>query len=271
MKNEDRTGSWSLGSLQKAFYAFAFLLVPIHLTALDSSSQDKSTPPERNLYFQGKHVYDTSCMPCHGKRGKGDGELVSQDWEVFPRDLSKAEFKYRSTAYGKLPTNEDLKRTVRHGIAGSAMPTFHDMNQKDVSAVIEYIKYFSRNWKKEENHGVALDLPIKPEKSLSPTEKRAYLHEGNRLFQQLCAPCHGIQGKGDGPVSKSLEDSDGNPLPPANLRMPLGCGDLEEDILRTILTGMSGTPMPSFAEALSPKEVWQIVSLLSEWRNGPVE
>jgi cytochrome c oxidase cbb3-type subunit I/II len=208
-------------------------------------------------------------MPCHGKRGKGDGELVTEDWEVFPRDLSKAEFKYRSTPYGKLPTNDDLKRTVLHGIAGSAMPTFHDMNHKDLAAVVEYIKYFSRDWKKEENHGIALPMPVKPSNLTDYAEKKQSLEEGNRLFQQLCAPCHGIQGKGDGPAANAFEDSDGNPLPPANLRMPLGCGEREEDILRTMLTGMSGTPMPSFEDALSPLEMWQIVTLLTEWRKAP--
>jgi len=50
--------------------------------------------------------------------------------------------------------------------------------------------------------------------------------------------------------------------------IPLGCGDSEEDMLRTIWTGMSATAMPSFAEALSPKEVWQIVLLISEWRSS---
>lgn len=195
-------------------------------------SIEKSSLPNRDLYFQGKHVYEISCMPCHGKRGRGDGELVTEDWEVFPRDLSKAEFKYRSTPYGKLPTNEDLKRTVLHGIAGSAMPTFHDMNHKDLGAVIEYIKYFSRIWKKEEAHGVAMRIPAKPSHLADPAEKKKSLEEGNRLFQQLCAPCHGVQGHGDGPAADASEDSDGNLLPPANLRIPLGCGQREEDILR---------------------------------------
>lgn len=270
MNNEFRPGRFFLNSFLHVFFSWGFLFVTIQLAGEESIPDVKSTPPNRDYYFQGKHVYEKSCMPCHGKRGKGDGELVTQDWEVFPRDLTKAEFKYRSTPYGKLPTNADLKRTVLHGIAGSAMPTFHEMSQKDLASVIEYIKFFSRDWKRAENHGIALKIPANPNKSVNPEEQILLLKQGNQLFQQLCAPCHGIQGKGNGPVANSLEDSEGNPLPPSNLRAPLGCGNREEDILRTILTGMTGTPMPSFADALSPKEVWQIVTLLSEWRNDLV-
>ena len=116
--------------------ALTFLLLLEHASGeVEGSEMECSSPPNRDLYFQGKHVYQQSCLPCHGKRGKGDGELVTDDWEVLPRDLSKGEFKYRSTPYGKLPTNRDLERTIRQGIAGSAMPTFHDMNQKDVASV----------------------------------------------------------------------------------------------------------------------------------------
>ncbi|MBT5927209.1 MAG: c-type cytochrome [Verrucomicrobia bacterium] len=268
VKIELRTRNWTL-----VYYQLIFCVLIIFLTQTKTSGEgfaplESSVPPNRNLYFQGKHVYEVSCLPCHGRRGKGDGELVTQEWEVFPRDLSKGEFKYRSTAYGKLPTNGDLKRTILHGIAGSAMPTFHNMNEKDLSAVIEYIKYFSRKWRQEEAHGSALPLPVKPSDFDLSADHSKILQEGDQLFQQLCAPCHGPQAKGDGPASSSLEDSEGHPLPPANLLIPLGCGDSEEDMLRTIWTGMSATAMPSFAEALSPKEVWQIVLLISEWRSS---
>ena len=110
-------------------------------------------------------------------------------------------------------------------------------------------------------------MPVKPEEMENSANKTKFLAEGNQLFQQLCAPCHGSQGEGDGPAAKAMEDSHGNRMAPANLLVPLGCGDREEDILRTLMTGMSGTPMPSFSEALSPDEAWKIVLLLSDWRH----
>ena len=229
-------------------------------------SEDKSTPPDRSLYLPGKHIYKVSCQPCHGERGRGDGELVTGDWEVFPRDFSTGDFKYRSTPYGKLPTNADIRRTILHGIAGSAMPTFHDMQDKDIESVTEYIKYFSRNWRKEDFHSDAVILPPKPESMQTDAGRLEAVESGKVLFAQICAPCHGEHGKGDGIAAGALEDSYGHPIQPANLLLPLGCGESEKDLLRTILTGMTGTPMPSFAEALSDREAWQIVLLISDWR-----
>lgn len=234
----------------------------------DGTPDAKSTPPNRSLYLPGKHIYKVSCQPCHGERGRGDGELVTEDWEVFPRDFSTGDFKYRSTPYGKLPTNTDIKRTILHGIAGSAMPTFHDMQEKDIEAVIEYIKYFSRNWRKEEFHADAVPLPTKPETMQSDGGHQKAVESGKVLFAQNCAPCHGKQGQGDGMAATTLEDSYGQPIRPSNLLMPLGCGETEEDVLRTILTGMTGTPMPAFEEALNEEEAWQIVLLIFDWRRS---
>jgi cytochrome c oxidase cbb3-type subunit 2 len=244
------------------------LFVGVMVHHADDASKGKSTPPDRSLYLPGKHIYKVSCQPCHGERGRGDGELVTMDWEVFPRDFSTGDFKYRSTPYGKLPTNYDIKRTILQGIAGSAMPTFHDMSDKDLEAVSEYIKYFSRKWRKEEFHADAVLLPSKPEFMESDTGHREAVESGKVLFARNCAPCHGEQGLGNGPAAATLMDSYGHPVRPANLLTPLGCGESEEDLLRTILTGMTGTPMPAFAEALNEEEVWKIVLLISEWRRS---
>ena len=242
--------------------------VSMMLNQAGDVSEDKSTPPNRSLYLSGKHIYKVSCQPCHGERGRGDGELVTEAWELFPRDFSTGDFKYRSTPYGKLPTNGDIKRTIRRGIAGSAMPTFHDMQDKDIESVTEYIKYFSRNWRKDEFHADAVPLPSKPESMQSDIGRREAVASGKLLFAQNCAPCHGAHGKGDGIAAATLMDSYGNSIKPANLLMPLGCGENEKDLLRTILTGMTGTPMPAFAEALNDEEAWQIVLLISDWRRS---
>ena len=69
-------------------------------------------------------------------------------------------------------------------------------------------------------------------------------------------------------AAATLMDSYGNSIKPANLLMPLGSGENEKDLLRTILTGMTGTPMPAFAEALNDEEAWQIVLLISDWRRS---
>jgi mono/diheme cytochrome c family protein len=36
-------------------------------------------------------------------------------------------------------------------------------------------------------------------------QKSPYLARGGKLFNQYCAPCHGITGKGDGPAAAALK------------------------------------------------------------------
>jgi hypothetical protein len=42
--------------------------------------------------------------------------------------------------------------------------------------------------------------------------------------------------------------------------MPLKGGSTPGDLYRTIATGLDGTPMPAFAEALSAEALWALVS-----------
>lgn len=43
----------------------------------------------------------------------------------------------------------------------------------------------------------------------------AYGQEAEQLYEQTCAPCHGVEGKGDGPTSQVLQPK------PANLALVL--------------------------------------------------
>ena len=77
------------------------------------------------------------------------------------------------------------------------------------------------------------------------------------------------QGRGDGPATTTPEDSDGHLLHKQILEYLWEDGNREEDVIRTIVIGMSGTTMLSFGDPLSPRQLWQIVFLLVEWRKAP--
>src|ERR1039458_974462 len=40
------------------------------------------------------------------------------------------------------------------------------------------------------------------------------------------------------------------------------CGDTDQDIYRIFMTGLDGTPMPSFADNIKPDEAWDLVFYL---------
>jgi mono/diheme cytochrome c family protein len=206
-------------------------------------------------------VYQKNCIVCHGRFGEGNGELV-KDWEVQPRNFAKGRFKYRSTPYGKLPTDDDLRRTIRHGVSGTAMPIFGQLQETEVRSVIEYIKFLSPVWRDPNNFAPPVVLPKVPDWFDDEHKRKTEAAFGRVLFQETCAPCHGKNGDGDGVASKGLKDADGNPVRPADLNPPWKSGKTPGDVYRTVMTGISGTPMMGFEGAMKPKEVWRIVAYL---------
>ncbi len=238
-----------------------WLIKPTMAAAATGSPPDSAgfRPPDRGLFAAGRFVYQKNCQVCHGRFGEGDGELV-REWEVLPRNFAQARFKYRSTPSGKLPTDADLERTIRRGISGSAMPIFKHLRDEEVRAVIEYLKSFSNSWRDPANHAEPVPLSKRPGWFADEIERPNQVAAGRELFANLCASCHGSGGAGDGPSALTLVDVDERPIKPANLRQPLRSGPDPEDVYRTIMTGITGTPMLGFNGTLSDEQVWQLAA-----------
>jgi hypothetical protein len=68
-----------------------------------------------------------------------------------------------------------------------------------------------------------------------------------------CWKCHGDAGRGDGESAPTQEDDDGFPIRPADLTEPwyFNGGSGVENIYRRFRTGLDGTPMPSYTDALN--------------------
>ncbi|MBK7998503.1 MAG: c-type cytochrome [Verrucomicrobia bacterium] len=81
------------------------------------------------------------------------------------------------------------------------------------------------------------------------------------------APCHGESADGKGPAAASLVDAWDQPALPTDLRSPaIRSGPALTDLYRSIVTGIDGTPMPSFAEAFTDEQRWEIVTHLATLR-----
>jgi cytochrome c oxidase cbb3-type subunit I/II len=201
---------------------------------------------------RGKLVYERRCQGCHGDQGDGNGPAATF-LDPRPRNFTLGSFKFRTTPSGSLPTDGDLYRTLTRGVRWTAMPTWHELPEKDRIAVIAYIKTFSPRWKEE-----------KPEPPIligdPPTPTPELLATGKALYTQAkCFQCHGDGGKGDGPSANELRDDLKFPIRPADFTKGQfkGGGDVA-DIYRTMTTGLDGTPMPSFADSMKDAERWAI-------------
>ena len=91
------------------------------------------------------------------------------------------------------------------------------------------------------------------------------IQHGKELFTKLeCWKCHGPEGRGDGPSASTLTDSNDQPIRPYNFTTSnrSKCGRTNTDLYRIFMTGLDGTPMPSFADVVKPEDAWDLVHYL---------
>lgn len=253
-------------SLFRCLAHFVVLIAAVALVRAEETAGGDETAvrvgPDFSLYAEGKFVYENNCVVCHGVMGDGRGEMAAS-LGIKPRSFKTGIFKYRSTPWGKLPTTEDLQHTVHNGITGTAMGMFTNLSDDQLRAVVEYIKFFSRKWRKAENYAPPIELPKQPSWLVDDAQVTSHAAKGKETFQTVCVACHGPAGDGKGPAAVGLKDDWGEPVTPADLRQPhLRSGDEPSDIFRVLMTGLNGTPMVSFAEAFSEEQKWDLVAYI---------
>ena len=93
-----------------------------------------------------------------------------------------------------------------------------------------------------------------------PAPTQALVAHGKEIWESAkCWECHGHSGKGDGEKAAGLKDDFGFPIRPADLTSgQFKSGPAVEDIFRTISTGLSGTPMPTFLETFPEQDRWAL-------------
>ena len=180
-----------------------------------------------------------------------------------PRNLRSGIFKFRTTPYGKLPADDDLRRTIRAGISGTAMPAFTKMSDAELDGIVAFVQNLSRRWRDEHQYANPLPLPEKPAWLARAAAPPEHIEQGKTLFSKLCASCHGAEGRGDGLAAKGLVDVWENPITPADLTGEHHkSGDRPEDLYRTIATGLDGTPMIGFHSTLDATQIWDLVGFI---------
>jgi mono/diheme cytochrome c family protein len=205
----------------------------------------------------GRQLYYRYCWGCHGARGNGDGENGPY-LNILPRNFVAATFKCRSTPTGTLPLDQDLFNTLGRGINFTNMPNWSALTDQQRADLVAFIKTFSPRWKTEKP---ADPIQIPPEPALTVTS----IKHGGELFQKLeCWKCHGQEGRGDGPSASTLTDSNDQPIRPYNFTSDnrSKCGKTNQDLYKIFMTGLDGTPMPSFADVIKPEDAWDLVHFL---------
>ncbi len=94
----------------------------------------------------GLQLFNRYCASCHGYDGGGAGP-AARNLDPKPRDFRAGQFLYGSAVgEGGLPTDRELKATIRKGVTSRGMPAWAGMRDEDLDALVSYIKTFSPRW-----------------------------------------------------------------------------------------------------------------------------
>jgi mono/diheme cytochrome c family protein len=228
--------------------------------ALANHSETGSKPPvTQRAVAEGEHQFQMRCARCHGEKGDGNGP-VADFLDPRPRDFTLGMFKFRTTATGALPTDDDLFRTITKGIPGTAMPSWAGLPEALRWSLIYYIKTFSDDFS---------DPELAAEKSLiTLTEKvessAESIAKGERLFKKnKCWTCHGNQLRGDGRTN--LKNDWGYPTRVPNLRFSWNYkgGSTPEELIYRFIAGLNGTAMPSYEDSIKGDDRWHLANYLA--------
>ncbi|MGB0581045.1 MAG: c-type cytochrome [Limisphaerales bacterium] len=243
-----------------------FLLIILTVFLVAPAGAAEADRDDFNKYLQGRFIFKSQCVPCHGTTGRGNGPWA-KGMPVQPRNFRMGIFKYRSTPMSFQPTDDDLRRTITRGVSGTAMPTFaKTLSDRDLTAVVVYLKNLSTRWKDDARRTNAFTLPPEPTWFFNETVREKHARKGRPLFDQICVNCHGPNGAGNGPGAASLTNVWGHAAVPANLGLKHHrSGPKRSDLFRTIAMGLDGTPMIGFRDALKEEQIWDLIAVIEQF------
>lgn len=241
---------------------------------------------------KGSELFRRNCLQCHGLTGDGRGHTAG--WiNPHPRDFRKGMFKFTSSSQRQGPARkarrEDLLRTVRQGIEGTAMPSFGLLPEDDLEALVSYVIHlslrgeseayaiFQRGDDKSVDDAVADGLesfvgfwreteknlikpPAYPVPEGDDSLRAASITRGFEFFAKNCLSCHENYGRRD--VYKY--DAWGTIVRPADLTLGNYRGGRRPlDLYWRIHSGINGSQMPATVpSAMNENQVWDVVNFV---------
>jgi mono/diheme cytochrome c family protein len=211
----------------------------IHAAALLSlfagfASEALAEPPPA---YEGRRLYVSYCQLCHGTGGKGDGPLA-QKMQIRPADLTTTVRSRSDTILKKIITGEGRQTITgrdRHNLLSDAMPEWKDIfSDFQIDALIAYLRFLGTS-----RHELMGDPEV-----------------GMRLYQKYCQVCHGVEGEGDGIMTKLMG------MTPMDHTNPNVTNRLDNEELANSILGGKGTYMPAWRGILSQSDVEALVSYI---------
>jgi len=248
------------------------------------------TPSE----WRGREIYKREgCVYCHTQfvryQDREMGEMVQAGDYVHETphllgtertgpDLSNVGGKYPDAWHW---AHHMQPRSVK---PGSLMPSFSFLKDDEMRDLISYVQTLGRERElaarrrkvdpnaKEAAHGAeeaAVHTPItwleapqelrdewkRISKNVDPNNS-AIANSGRGIYMQNCAVCHGVTGRGNGPISSSMIKK------PANFTRPYFAAYTDALWYWRVKEGVAGTRMPRWGRSLSEQQIGYLVAFL---------
>jgi len=227
----------------------------------------------------GKRLYSEYCSGCHGLKGDGQGP-AARFLDPKPRDFTQGIFKFAAVPSGQLPRDEDLMRTLRHGLPGSSMPAWQLLSEQERLSLLAYLKTLSTLWAESPpGSPIAVsDDPYRPD-GIEGTGRG--VARGREVYHVIatCWQCHPayasqeevngmaksndagtVELRADAGQSTLVTDIWDQPLmPPDFTKQRLKAGTSLQDLYRTVGAGIGGTAMPMWKGGLEENDLWALV------------
>jgi mono/diheme cytochrome c family protein len=201
---------------------------------------------------EGRKIYlKNGCAGCHGMGGGGGmgKPLIDDEWKFGSDD-------------------QTLFKLIRGEIPNQTMPNAIGKNLTDdeVWKVLNYVRSVYAgdpakiNW--------TAPPPVPPELLAAANQQSGDpIAAGKQIFMQICTPCHGNEGRGDGPASVALDPKPRNLTDPAYMA-PLNDRYLFELISRGGIAVGKSPQMPA-QTALAAQDIGNVVAFVKTLSASP--
>lgn len=257
-----------------AFVALIFLTI-IYVTAILPATTFQPEQSEVAFNYDqdpiakhGRDVYRREgCFYCHSQfvryqdweQGEmvAAGDYVTETPHVLGTERTGPDL---SNIGGKYPDEWHWAHHVnpRKVKPGSIMPSYSYLSEEDMTALVYYLQTIGR--KREQPAWVAPPQQYRDRweivKEHVDINSSAAANAGRGIYMQNCAQCHGSQGRGNGPVSMTMQKK------PANFTRSFYKGYDDATWFWRIAEGVPGTRMPRWQKTLSEEDMAYVAAYL---------
>lgn len=127
---------------------------------------------------KGQELFKNHCVGCHGARGDGES------------DANKFLSPHAVSLITRYMAPVEVYTVLNSGVRGTAMPSFHEMPQKELWALSVYVSEMGEE-------------VLKEKATWAYTDEQST--KGKELYEAQCGTCHGNDGAAEGPAALALK------------------------------------------------------------------